>query len=66
MGLMKFLLLHSSFWYLSISSSNLPCKLPFHCEETVKWLPLEVGKVSKDSACDVGDLGLIPGLGKIP
>ena len=42
---MKFLLIHSSIWYL----------LGFPC-----------GSAGKASACNAGDLGVIPGLGRSP
>ena len=50
-----------------------PCSVIAHCEAKPRTFALSFGSFyfsgnsdSKESACNVGDLGLIPGLGRSP
>ena len=67
-----------AFWWLSWWRIHLPCRKPWcdswvgkiRCRRdrllTPVFLGFPGGSVGKESACNVGDLGLFPGLGRSP
>ena len=41
-------------------------KLPFECHKDFDVISFPCGSAGKESTCNAGDLGLIPGLGRSP
>ena len=50
-------------YFLEASTASWPCKTPWELDEM--W-GFPRGSAGKESACNVGDLGLTPGLGRSP
>ena len=55
-----FVTLKISFYIFNIFDAN------FYFSGKIKWMGFPCGSVGKESTSNVGDLGLIPGFGKIP
>ena len=55
---------HDNYLHLSLIGSQIPS--PWICLHLKMEMDFPCGSVIKESACDAGDLGSIPGLGRAP